>query len=99
MIENRSDIRIAGVKLTASSSREGERGLLGWVSFELNQILRIDGVVLRRTSRGSLSLSFPERRDRRGQCHQIVRPLSNRTRMEIEDQVFQALRLGEAVPR
>ncbi len=37
-------------------------GLLGWVAFHLNDTVRVEGVMLRRTARGRLALSYPRRR-------------------------------------
>ena len=87
------------VRFKKTGRRNRTSGLLAFISFRLNGCLRIDGVTLRRTTSGDLALSFPERRDRSGQCHQIVRPLSDRTRSDIEQQVFAQLRLAEATPR
>ena len=79
------------VRLTGASRRERASGLLGFVTFRLNRCLRIDGASLRRTATGRVALSFPERRDRFGFAHPVVRPLDDRTRSEIEAQIFAAL--------
>ena len=63
-----------------------ETGLLGWVQFDLDGHVRIDGVTVRRTRDGRLTLSFPAPRQRA-----LVAPLNDQTRGSIERQVFDAL--------
>jgi len=65
------------------------------LTFRLNQAIRIDGVALRRTTEGKLTLSFPARRDSAGQQHAYVRPLDNDVRRQIERQVLRALGFGD----
>ena len=51
-------------------------GLLGWLSLRIGNLL-LDGVALRRTSRGDLTLSWPARRDRGGRDHPVVWPVDD----------------------
>ncbi len=90
-------IRIGNVRFTASSPKENESGLVGWVSCSVNGGLHLDGLALRRTADDRLMLSFPARRDGSGRQHFYVRPLDERTRREIESQIFRALNLEEGV--
>lgn len=88
------------VNVTSFSSAPAElqnQGLLGWVSIAINASLQLDGIALRRTRAGGLVLAFPERRDRAGRRHSLVRPLDDRVRRAIEVQVFEALRLPATV--
>jgi len=85
------DLRIANVRFVAAPREEVKRGLLGWVSLVLNDAVQLDGLTLRRTLEGRLTLSFPARRDAAGCQHAFVRPLDNASRCEIEAQVFRAL--------
>jgi hypothetical protein len=89
-------LRVTGVTFTQSSAKEVETGLLGWISFVLNDSLKIDGCALRRTLDGQPALSFPARRGSSGEQHPYLRPLNDRARCEIERQVFGALGLVEA---
>ena len=88
-------LTISGVAFTAAPDSDRERGLLGWIALTLNGQLRLDGVTLRRTLEGRITLSFPERRDGAGVAHPIVRPLGPEARRNLEDQVFRALGLGQ----
>ena len=90
------DISITDVRFLAARPDQISTGLLGWVSLVVNVRLRLDGIALRRTADGRLALSFPARRDAAGRQHSYVRPLDDRTRREIEHQVFAALQLEEA---
>ena len=90
-ISNGPAIRIDRVELKASSPEDQHAGLLGWVSFTLCGALRVEGVALRRTSDGRRKLSFPERKDRSGQRHDLLRPLDQHARRAIETAVFEAL--------
>jgi len=77
---------------TPGSSRDVRAGLLGWIVVEFGGLARLDGITLRRTAAGRLTLSFPERRDRSGKRHAVVRPLDSDARQEIERQVLDQLR-------
>ena len=88
---------ITRVTMITGSSSELQSGLLGWVSFDLDQVLRVDGVALRRRLDGRLTLSFPCRRGRAGDSHPYLRPLDAQARTIIERQVFRELGLEENV--
>ena len=90
--------RITNLRFTAASRRQHRAGLLGWLSFNLDGTLRLDGVTLRRTMAGRLALSFPERTDSSGQQHPIIRPLDNNARRRLEQAVIAALPFGMEVP-
>jgi DNA-binding cell septation regulator SpoVG len=70
-----------------------ESGLLGWMSFTLEGSLRIEGVALRRTLAGRLTLSYPARRDGQGRQRHHVRPVNDAVRRDLERQVFALLEL------
>jgi hypothetical protein len=90
-------VLVTAVKLSPAPAADVERGFLGWVSFDLHEVLRIDGVALRRRLDGRLTLSFPCRRGRAGDRHPYLRPLDAQARAVIERQVFDALGLKENV--
>jgi DNA-binding cell septation regulator SpoVG len=72
------------VRGTADDERSG---LVGFVSIYYGDVV-IDGVTVRRTATGRLTLSFPERCDRRGHAHSVVRPVDDAARRAIEAAVF-----------
>ena len=82
-----SDLRF----MPAERSRRAE-GLLGWVSFAWDDTLRLDAIAVRRTRTGVVTLRFPDRRDRSGVAHPIVRPLDQGARDAIEAEVIGELR-------
>jgi hypothetical protein len=84
---------IAKVVFATSSARDLAAGRRGWVSFDLDGVLRVDGVALRRRLDGRPTLSFPCRRGRAGDRHPYLRPLDAQSRAVIEKQVFAALGL------
>jgi len=88
---------ISKVVMVAAAPGELGSGLLGWLSFDLDHVLRVDGVALRRRLDGRLTLSFPCRRGRAGESHPYLRPLDAQARAVIERQVFEALGLKESV--
>lgn len=90
---------IANVTFKSATAEQARGGLLGWVSCTLDSGLRLDGITLRRTADDRLALSFPARTDRQGQQHPFIRPVDDRTRREIEFQVFRALGLDETCVR
>lgn len=93
-----SPLEVADVRLHSGCADQASSGLLGWVSCTVNASLRLDGITLRRTVDGRLTLSFPIRRDRTGREQPYIRPLDRTARREIEHQIFRALGLLEAGP-
>ena len=91
----RSDIRITNVHFTAAGPHASRGGLQGWISCILNERIHLDGLTLRRTRGGRLTLSFPHRQDRFGHQHFYIRPLDDAARRVIEQQVLQALDIQE----
>ena len=86
---------ISDVRFTSAGHFEVESGLLGWVQCTLNGSLQLDGLMLRRTREGRLTISFPARQDGSNRQHFYFRPLDNDTRLEIEQQIFKALGFEE----
>ena len=83
---------------TRASDGDIRSGLLGFVSVFFGDVV-VDGITVRKTAEGRLTLSFPERRDRLGRRHPIVRPIDNKARLAIEKAVFGAATVAEAVER
>ena len=79
------------LSFTSASPADCKRGLIGWLSLEIERSLVLDGITVRRTRGGDLTLSFPERRDSNGRRHPLIRPLDDHARRDIERQVFKAL--------
>ncbi len=92
-------VKITEVHFVNASNADVERGLLGWTSCVINDALRIDGITVRRTLSGDITVSFPARTDGWGQKHSILRPLNDRVRRELEHQILRALGLEEGTPR
>ncbi len=84
-------IEVSEVRFTPSTRRDRDSGLLGFVSCVLNDAIKLDGITLRRTRDGKLTLSYPSRRDRRDVEHFIIAPLGDAVRLAVERQVFEAL--------
>jgi len=91
-------IEVSNVRFVASNRDDARRGLLGFVACVVGDALHLDGLTLRRTTDGRLTLSFPARRDACGRQHFFVRPLDEVTRCDIENQVFEALGVEETEP-
>ena len=86
-------IEITDVRFSAASMADVESGLIGWVSCRLNGAVGIDGIALRRTRQGRLTLSFPCRRDASDRQHFYVRPVDREARQLFELQIFRSLAL------
>lgn len=84
----------SGVRLRSwvrASDEEIRAGMLAYVSVVLGTLV-IDGIVVRKTAAGRLTLSFPSRTSRRsGQRHPIVRPTDDLARRAIEEDVLAQL--------
>ena len=82
---------VTEVKFTSTRTEERRTGLLGYLAVVINEELKIDGLTLRQTRAGRLTLSFPSRRDSRDREHFIVMPISDASRLSIERQVLRQL--------
>lgn len=69
------------------SDGDQRSGLLGWISVFVGDLI-VDNITLRRMATGRLGLSFPQRRDKAGREHAIVRPLDNDARLRIEREIL-----------
>ena len=74
------------------SDAEIRTGLIGYVSVEFGGLV-LDGIVVRKTTEGRFTLSFPARTDRAGRKHPYIRPVSDQVRKELEDELL--WQLGE----
>jgi len=92
----RDDLRVSELRFIPATSTERAAGLLGFVSFLLNEALRLDGVTVRRTLAGPVCLSWPTRTDRAGKKHALIRPITDDARRDLEAQVLGALGLDAA---
>ena len=90
-----SDLHVSAVALANASPTEARTGLLGWISCILNDALLVDGIALRRTAGGRLTLSYPARRDRAGNQHHVIRPLDDVARQHLERVIFKALKCDQ----
>ena len=70
---------------------ESETGLGGYLVIMLDEIIQLDGITVRKTADGKLTLSFPARTDGHGGRHSYIRPVDNEARIEIERAVFKQL--------
>jgi hypothetical protein len=75
---------------------EVRTGLLGYLSVQLGPLL-LDGITLRQTAEGRLTLSFPARTDRAGRRHSYVRPVDDAARQAIEREILGQLGQREEV--
>jgi hypothetical protein len=71
------------VEFTPATPREQRTGLLGYVRLSYGDLV-LDGLTLRRTASGSLSVSYPSRRDRQGGRHPYFEPADPAKRADFE---------------
>ena len=86
-------LRISDVHFTSAHADDRGQGLLGFLSCVVDGQLKLDGITLRQTRDGRLTLAFPERRDSAGRRHPYVRPVDDAARAAIEHEILQALSL------
>ncbi len=72
--------------------------LLGYVSFVLEDMGRLDGLALHRAGPGRYGLNYPGRKDQAGRRHPFFRPKNQATREAIEREVIEALRARGVIP-
>jgi len=82
-----SDIRLR--TWVRGSDKDIRSGLLGFVSVFYGDLV-LDGITVRRTADGRLTLSYPQRRDGRGRSHPFIRPADDDARVRIEKAIFDA---------
>ena len=87
MIGNHS---ISALRFTPCSSTDQQRGLLGYLQFQHGSV-RLDSVALRRTRRGRLELSYPERARGHGKRFPIFCPADDEARQGLEAAVLAVL--------
>ncbi len=92
------DLRVTEVRYSPATRDDSTLGLLGFVSFLINNSIRIDGVTVRRSLAGRLILSWPARTDSAGTRHPLVRPISTEARLVLEEQVLSAIGLTGGAP-
>ena len=78
------------------SDADVRSGLLGYVSIVYGDVV-LDGLTIRRTAAGKLTISYPQRRDGQGQRHPLIRPVDDAARLRIEKAVFGAATVAEEV--
>ncbi len=82
-------LAIRDVRFSPAHERAGD--LLGFVSFRLGHAVVVDGVAVHRSGDGAVRLAFPQRIDRAGGKHAIVRPFDQAARDAITAQVAAVL--------
>jgi len=86
-------VAVSDVRFTEASEADARTGLVGWIRLVINDAIVLDGICLRRTSSGAYTISFPARRDGRGNQRFFVRPITDEARRELERRVFERLHL------
>jgi len=89
---------VTSVRFVPASRLDQRQGLLGWASAELGGLVRIDGLVVRRTLHGDVRVFPPERVDRNGRLHRVVDVLDAKCERAIEKSILAALK-AQAVLR
>ncbi len=89
---------ISAVRFLPASAIDKQQGLLGWVSAELAGVVRIDGLVLRRTLRNEIRVFPPERIDRGGRRHRVVDVIDARLERAWEAEILVALKAQGVLP-
>jgi hypothetical protein len=82
---------VVRVRFHPADRTHRDRGLCGWVTFEVHG-LEFDGIAVRRTLDHRVVLSYPERVASGGRRHATVRPVHDNARVAIEAQVISYLR-------
>ncbi len=89
---NNAAFEISEIRIDTAPPELVETGQIAWVSFLLNDRLRVSGVTARRTLDGEFRLSFPARISDDGTKNFFIRPISDEARCEIEGAILDALK-------
>ena len=83
------DLVVTSVRFTPASDPVQRSGVLGWVTCAVGTLV-LDGITVRRTREGRLTLSFPRGRGK----YPPVRPLDDEARRAIEREILAAIDLN-----
>lgn len=65
-----------------------DKGLLGWVSFNVFEMFRFNALAVKQTREGVVSLSYPANISSRGKQYHYVRPLNDEVRLKVEAEIL-----------
>lgn len=85
---------VTDVRITKGSPAEVREGLIGYVECTLVGAIVIT-LTLRLTADRRPALSFPKRKDSRGNKHSLAKPIDQSVRIQIENEVFKALGINQ----
>lgn len=85
-------IRFTDLRIKPASAADKASGLVAYLAMTLPGGLRVDGLTLRRTAKGVLSVSYPERRSASGDRHPILCPATPEDRAAFEAAVLAEVR-------
>lgn len=88
-----ADLGVSEVRLTPAPAAQASTGLVGFASFVVMDLVRLDSIAVRRTRDGRVVLAFPVKHDRAGRQHPLVRPVNDTARQAITRAVIEALQL------
>ncbi len=91
-------VRVVRVRFTPAPAGASRGTLVGYVSFVLEEMGRLDGLALHRAGPGRYGLNYPGRKDQAGRRHPFFRPKNQATREAIEREVIEALRARGVIP-
>lgn len=90
-------LTIRVLQTVAGTPSEMKSGLLAWLTIELDGTLILDGITLRRTVEGRHCVSFPLRRDPKGNRHVLIQPVDSEARRRVEAAILDQLGLEPEV--
>lgn len=86
-----TDTITSKMQFNESSPEQKEKGLLGWVSFDVLEMFRFNAVAVRENKANVVSLSYPANVSSSGKQHHYVRPLNDEVRIRVEDEILGTL--------
>ena len=84
-----STLYVHSVRITLSSSRDRREGLLAYVRVALGPF-KADGITIRRTLAGRVTISYPTRIARDGSAHPYFLPTDPAAREAFEKEILDA---------
>lgn len=89
---------VTSVRFLQASALDQQQGLLGWASATLAGVVRVDGLVVRRTLHGDVRVFPPERIDRGGRRHRVVDVVDPHVERAWEAEILVALKAQGVLP-
>jgi len=87
-IKKMTDSITSEMQFNEAKPAQKEKGLLGWVSFNVFDMFRFNALAVKQSREGVASLSYPANTSAAGKQYHYIRPLNDSVRLKVEAEVL-----------